>query len=257
MLIIQRVSLVALLGVILPTELIAQAEVRNANVSTQSPSLSAPPSELSAIYEMQALQQEVQMLRGIVEEQAYAMKRLKQQRLDDYLDLDKRVSELTRQQQELTEVTRTSTVATGSISAGISIVNPGVSTVMGSNSEAANTLYNQAINLLLDKQDYAGAQTRFTEYLDKYNGGQYTPNVYYWVGQIFFANGEKKAAADNFEWLISEYARHAKVPDAQFKLARIYFDQGKKKEAKEIFDKVVASNADAALLAKSFISKNY
>lgn len=43
---------------------------------------------------MQLLQQEVLQLRGMVEEQAHELKRLKQQRLDDYLDLDRRLSKV-------------------------------------------------------------------------------------------------------------------------------------------------------------------
>jgi tol-pal system protein YbgF len=247
----------------------AQAGVRSVAETQQASTL--PTVEASAIYEIQELQEEVQSLRGLVEEQAHAIKRLKQQRLDDYLDLDKRVSELVRQQQVVSSaesssaVTLTNSTATGSSAesasgAGLaspSVVTNGTTAVLGNNSQAANALYNEGISLLLDKQDYKGAQALFAEYLDRFQGGQYTPNVYYWKGQILFANGEKKAAADNFELLISEYGTHSKVPDAQFKLARIYFEQGKKGDAKIILDKVAASNTDAALLAKSFISKNY
>jgi tol-pal system protein YbgF len=254
-------SIIVFLSFILPLELTAQADVRNATGVSQASSVS----EASAVYEIQTLQQEIQSLRGLLEEQAYEIKRLKQQRLDDYLDLDKRVSELARQQQvsATTQNVAGGSVANNSVdrsvdkTGGASVITGGANAVMGNNSEAANSLYDEAIGLLLDKQDYSGAQIKFVEYLDRYQGGLYTPNVYYWTGQILFANGEKKSAADNFELLISEYPNHSKVPDAQFKLARIYFDQNKKSEAREILDKVAASDSDAALLAKSFITKNY
>jgi tol-pal system protein YbgF len=249
-LISRYVSIAILLVLLFPVTLLAQAGVREASAP---PASSSGNSSASSVYDIQALQQEVQALRGLVEEQAYAIKRLKQQRLDDYLDLDKRVSELSRQQQ----IVSPAQSLQNSIVTNPSVAVSGPDAVMGNNSEAANTLYNEAIGLLLDKQDYTGAKTKFAEYIDKYQGGQYTPNVYYWSGQILFANGEKKAAADNFELLISEYSTHSKVPDGQFKLARIYFDQGKKAEAREILDKVAVSDTDAALLAKSFISKNY
>jgi tol-pal system protein YbgF len=263
-------SISLFVALFLPVELMAQAGVRSVTDTPQANTASTV--EASAIYEIQELQQEVQSLRGLVEEQAYAIKRLKQQRLDDYLDLDKRVSELVRQQQAAASAQRSSVLATSapSVLTGTgaesaieddsvtpSVVTNGASAVLGNNSQAANTLYSEGISLLLDKQDYSGAKGVFAEYLDRFKGGQYTPNVYYWTGQILFANGEKKAAADNFELLISEYGTHSKVPDAQFKLARIYFEQGKKGDAKIILDKVAASDTDAALLAKSFISKNY
>jgi tol-pal system protein YbgF len=253
------VSIVVLIALFTPNILVAQADIRDASAQQITLSGNTATAEASSVYEIQALQQEVQSLRGSVEEQAYAIKRLKQQRLDDYLDLDKRVSELVRQQQIASAAQNPQNNATIDPLgvAGGSVVVSGPDAVIGNNSDAANTLYNEAISLLLDKQDYDGAKTKFAEYLDRYQGGQYTPNVYYWSGNILFANGEKKAAADNFELLISEYSAHSKVPDAQFKLARIYFDQGKKTEAREILDKVAASNTDAALLAKSFIGKYY
>ena len=43
-------------------------------------------------YQLQLLQQEVQELRGLVEQQSFELRQLKQQRMDDYLDLDRRRS---------------------------------------------------------------------------------------------------------------------------------------------------------------------
>ncbi|MGS2717005.1 tetratricopeptide repeat protein [Eionea flava] len=261
MLVFTRLLFAFTLCLLMPFQVLAQAEVRQASStsieSTVGATTARSTTELSAIYEIQTLQQEIQLLRGMLEEQAYEIKRLKQQRLDDYLDLDKRVSEITQQQAAASAVTtKPATITEGAVSPE-SVLVSGADAVIGNNSEVANTLYNEGISLLLNEQDYDGAQTKFTEYLDRFAGGQYTPNVYYWKGQILFANGEKQAAADNFERLISEYSAHAKVPDAQFKLARIYFDQGKKAEAREILDNVAASDSDAALLAKSFIAANY
>lgn len=230
----------------------AQAAVRD---SSSVPSPVTAPVEASAntgvVYELQALQQEVLELRGQLEQQTYELKRLKQQRLDDYLDLDKRVSVLTRQQSSLVP--------------SVPASQPGVSTGLPTtlittpivDSEQSNTLYNDAIDLLLDKQDYAGAQKKFSAYLQQYPKDKFTPNVYYWQGQILFAGTKKEEASRIFEKLITQYPTHLKVPDAKFKLARIYFDQGKKKEAKVILDDVAASGTDVAPLAKSFISKSY
>ncbi|MGB2466418.1 MAG: YbgF trimerization domain-containing protein, partial [Porticoccaceae bacterium] len=43
-------------------------------------------------YQMQVLQEEVQMLRGMVEELNYELQQLKQRQMDDYLDIDRRLS---------------------------------------------------------------------------------------------------------------------------------------------------------------------
>jgi len=66
---------------------------------TNSPSQSNSASgnantQAEFFYQMQLLQQEVQNLRGMVEQLTYEVQQLKQQRMDDYLDLDRRISEL-------------------------------------------------------------------------------------------------------------------------------------------------------------------
>jgi tol-pal system protein YbgF len=239
--------------IVISANIFAQADIRNAN---QVPEIAA---DASLVYEFQALQQEIQILRGQLEKQGYEIKRLKQQRLDDYLDLDKRITVLAEQKNALPVATiatpqeGNATPAATTTSTIGAITNP----VTAVNNEQSKTLYNDAIDLLLNKQDYTGAQTKFSEYLRLYPKGQYTPNVYYWQGQILFAGSKKEKAAEVFEKLITEYPTNLKVPDAKFKLARIYFDQGKKKQAKQILDQVAISDSDAALLAKSFISKNY
>ena len=230
---------------------VAQAEIRQSTAlgtSTTSNAEVQNRANANLVYQIQLLQQEIQELRGLVEEQAYELKRLKQQRLDDYLDLDKRVSDLTS---HLTE----KPISTASSATNKPVKQPIPATAV--NTEQGKVLYTDAINLLLNKQDYSAAQKKFTAYLEGYPQGQYVPNVYYWQAQILFANGDKKAAELLFKKLIDEHTAHSKVPDAKFKLGRIYFDQGKKDEAKILFDDVAASDTDAALLAKSFINKNY
>ncbi len=62
---------------------------------TQAPTTN-PDQLVEIFYQMQQLQQQVQVLTGMVEEANYELKRLKQQQLDDYVDLDRRVSELSQ-----------------------------------------------------------------------------------------------------------------------------------------------------------------
>lgn len=236
----------------------SQAAIRESSTSEASESVVASntPVDESLVYELQLLQSEVLSLRGQLEQQQHEIKRLKQQRLDDYLDLDKRISELVKQQSDAAAfaVQQASTV---NASGDIANLGAQSATVLPNDTPQSDALYDDAINLLLNEQNYEGAQEKFSSYLDQYPKGRYVANAYYWQGQILYAGGEKEVAAETFETLISSYPDHAKVPDAKFKLARIYFDQGDKAKAKEIFDDVAASDTDAALLAKSFISKNY
>ena len=248
----------------------------NAPVETQS-SLSPPPLNApNTAYQIQQLQREISELRGLVEEQAFNLKRLKQQRLDDYLDLDKRLSAVNQANaapiqtpSTLNSSLRNSTDQnsntlntavknnTSNSSPTITGISDSLPASASSNAEAGKKLYREAIDQLLNKQDYSGSQTSFSQYLARYPTGIYVPNVYYWQGQIYLTESNKVAAEKAFTSLVSQYQDHQKTPDAKYKLATIYFDQGKKVEARKLLNEVVASDTDASRLAKSFLANQY
>mgnify|MGYP006189534791 CR=1 FL=1 len=78
---------------------VLQAQVRVVESSPQGfgsgvaqPSM--PASAESDVYsQIRSLQEEISTLRGLVEEQAYELKQLKQLQLDNYMDLDRRLLE--------------------------------------------------------------------------------------------------------------------------------------------------------------------
>lgn len=77
----------------------AQVQVRDAATQRNGGYAQTPPpttgsTELSATMssQIEALQQEVQTLRGVVEEQAYQLKRMQAEQKDRYLDIDRRLS---------------------------------------------------------------------------------------------------------------------------------------------------------------------
>lgn len=235
----------------------AQVNVRESSPATPSanatvaspvlappPPAAEPPSSYNQAYQIQQLQQEILALRGLVEEQGFELKRLKQQRLDDYLDLDKRIGELSLTASQ-------GAVPSNTLGASRSLTG-------GSDDSAAEkALYREAIDQLLNKQDYQSAQQRFKRYLTDYPQGSYVPNVYYWQGQIYLTEANILSAQQSFSTLIDTYPDHQKTPDAKYKLATLYFDQGKKTQAKVLLDDVAASNSDASRLAKSFLANQY
>lgn len=234
-------------------------------------SFTGTPEALSApntAHQIQQLQQEISELRGLVEEQAFQLKRLKQQRLDDYLDLDRRLVELSQSKasgsNSASIPSNTTTAQSLTASSSNGSANTTVSGLAGSlpatsvnDAEEGKTLYRKAIDQLLNKQDYRGAQDNFTQYLNTYPRGEYVPNVYYWQGQIYLTDSKKTEAEKVFSKLVGQYKDHQKTPDAKYKLATIYFDQGKKTEAKTLLNEVAASDTDASRLAKSFLANQY
>ena len=261
------------------------ATVSAATVSRTGPTPSVPSPTLGAsnsatpnlAYQLQQLRQEVSGLRGLVEEQGHELRRLKQQRLDDYLDLDKRLSELSANSSaagfEQSPANNTGLAGAGLTETGLHETagsdtkesatknrqpgNTAALLVANAKASAEKALYTQAIDQLLKQQDYPAAKEKFSEYLATYPAGVYVPNVYYWQGQILLIENDKNAAAEVFKTLVDKFPDHRKTPDAKYKLATIYFDQGKQAEAKVLLDEVAAGNSDASRLAKSFLSSQY
>ena len=257
---------ILLLCAISPGELVAQtpADVRDVRPATPGTAVDVPnpikpvPAATISINEklfnqLQILQQEVLELRGQVELQSHEIKKLKQQRLDDYLDLDRRIGEISPSSTESVDQTTRSVVS--------DTLKPPVPSASVSGKfepgEDERVRYRKAIDQVLKQQDYQSAQMSFSDYLARYPKGYYTPNVYYWQGEIFLLQDETDKAVNAFTALIEQYPNHSKVYDAKYKLAKIYFRQGKKEEAKFLLEAVVQSSTDASRLAQSFLDSNY
>lgn len=197
-------------------------------------------------YQLQVLQQEVLELRGLVEEQAHELKRLKQQRLDDYLDLDRRLSGLSLG------------VVSGSSQEGQPDAE-GASTPDGQSVaalEGEGQSYRTAYDLLKQRK-VDEAVTAFTEHLNGYPTGKYAANAHYWLGEIHLLKNDLEAARQSFTTLLDSFADHRKVPDAKFKLGKVYDLMGDKAKARTLLEEVAASDADASRLAKNYLQANF
>lgn len=254
-----------LLFIALPNEVKAQrADVRDSQSATPGTAVDLPgaimpvPEAISSVNErlfnqLQILQQEVLELRGQVEQQDHEIKKLKQQRLEDYLDLDRRIGEVNKVSPQVSSHT---TGSSGNSDSSLSAVTPGITGQL-EYSEDEKERYRRAIDQVLKQQDYRSAQAGFSDYLARYPQGYYTPNVYYWQGEIFLLQDKIGEATTAFTTLVAQYPNHGKVPDAKYKLAKVYFQQGKKDDAKRLLEEVVQSAVDVSRLAQSFLDSNY
>lgn len=231
------------------------------NISASSPMMAdasgamsgQPPvatSQSELFYKVQALQQEVSELRGLVEEQGYELKRLKQQRLDDYLNLDRRLTELGGK--PVSSVPGASqggdTSSVGDSSSGGSASGPADADEMQS--------YRDAIDLVLRQKNYDQAVVAFNQYLTNFPDGRYAANSQYWLGEICLLQGDLEKSRSWFSRLLSEHPDHAKTPDAMYKLGTVYDKLGDADKARSLLNEVVANNANtnAARLASNYLS---
>jgi tol-pal system protein YbgF len=223
----------------------AQAQVVDINSVDKANSVLAP-SGGDLVYQLQQLQQEVRDLRGFLEEQQYAIRRLQQGRLDDYRNIDKRLLEL----QQTGEAPQAELVP-----AEMPIASTDLPLTVG-----AKQAYNDAY-ANIKKQDFEQAIIAFEGFVPQYPQSSYAGNAYYWLGELYVLRGDLDLAKASYMLLLEKFPSHRKVTDASYKLARVYHEQGNGEEAKVLLEKVVADNAakssGTVQLAKDFLSKNY
>jgi tol-pal system protein YbgF len=201
------------------------------------------------------LQQEVMQLRGIVEEQAHILRQVKEQNMERYIDLDRRLGTLMASPAAIAPSVdkRPASVAT-TVGA-----QPGVVAATAGEQEA----YDSAYQLVLDKR-FNDALKAFEQLLVNFPAGKYAPNSYYWVGELYqvITPQNLDASREAFSQLLGQYPDHPKVPDAMYKLGKVYFLKGNLKESREWLDKVIAeydkgANSSAADKARQFINENF
>lgn len=194
--------------------------------------------------QIRSLQDEIASLRGLIEEQAYELNKLKQLQLDNYMELDRRLSGGSRPQ-----------IADSPLPAA-PIVDTPVDSYLVEDSRSEKEIYTAAYDLL-NQRDYEAATNEFKNYLSRFPAGQYASNSCYWLGKIANQNGDYEQAKSWFAKLISDFPGTAKVPDAKYDLGRVYFNLGDKVKAKAIMQDVADGSSDAARLAKKFLRDNF
>lgn len=203
--------------------------------------VATPDIQSELYYQLQILQEEVQMLRGLVEEQSYQLQQLKQQRIDDYTDLDRRISQLSQN-------------GVGSRSSSA----PGGTAASGS--QQANgefESYSAAVDLATRQQEFDQAILALKEHLKNYPDGRYAGNAHYWLGQIYFVQGNLDAARQAFETVIQDYPNHNKAAESKYKLGQVYVRQGDRTRGRALLEEVASGNSESAPLARNFLQQNF
>ncbi|MES2673347.1 MAG: YbgF trimerization domain-containing protein [Pseudomonadota bacterium] len=243
---------VVALGSIVP---VASAQVRVIDSSPQSVRSGVNRHQESieqkteAYNQVQSLQQEVSELRSLVEEQGHELSRLKQQQLDNYVDLDRRVAILsTASKVPVAESSIESPPSPSSLSSDANVSDSGE---LGEAEE-----YKAAYDLLRQRQVDASLLA-FKQYLKKYPSGDFAGNSYYWLGEIFLLKNQLPQARESFAKLIEGFPSSNKVPDAKFKLGKVYHLMGDKIHAKSMLNEAAAGSGDSARLATQYLKDNF
>ena len=223
--------------------------------------------EAEIYQQLQQLQQEIMALRGTVEEQGHQLRQLKQQSLDRYIDMDRRLSGLSggtaAPASAPTDSVLPSAPATAPVADGSEklTVKASVASENGLTGKPSVD-YANAYSLVKSRQ-YTDAIAAFEAYVEAYPSARYTPNAWYWLGELYVAISPQNlgASAAAFQKLLADYPENGKVPAAMYKLATVYFLQDDKDKAGELLTHVIDrygnTGNSAVIKAREFLRKNY
>lgn len=115
-------------------------------------------------------------------------------------------------------------------------------------------LYMVAYERLKSKQ-YSESVNALDQYLQQYPAGRYSTHAHYWLGEVYFIQGQLDLAHEQFQWILQNAPQDQKSGDALLKVGFIQANQKKWKEAQKtlasVKDKypgtIVARLADARL----------
>lgn len=273
----------------------AQAPIEDINDPGRNASGSNAGMQAELYRQLQQLRQEIMSLRGTVEQQGHQLRQLKQQSLDRYLDVDRRLSAMGGTAAsspldgdgddpgglaagEAEGGTMTGGAAAGAsapagmaeggaaVSAGSSVSgvsNPGTSNQGEAGAMSGNPSQDYAQAYALVKaRDYDQAIEAFKAYIERYPDDRYTPNAWYWLGELY-AVGERNlaASAQAFQKLLTDYPNNGKVPAAMYKLGTVYFLQGEKQQAQQmltnVLDRYGNTGNSAVKKSREFLRDNF
>ncbi len=206
-------------------------------------------------YQLQVLQQEVQDLRGMVEEQKYRLERLARDQQEQYLDLDRRMQAVRSGSQAPASGDRPPPAGLAGAAPGPAGPGPGgLSTAASGLSE--REAYTAAFDLMKQRQ-FAASADGFRAVIQNYPNGAYTPNAFYWLGELQLAQDDAEAARQSFAQVVNLYPDHQKVPDALYKLGVVYHRLGDVPRAREFLNRVRTDfpQSSAAGLAQTYLAE--
>lgn len=211
-------------------------------------------------YQLQILQDEVMKLRGIVEEQGEQLRQLRQQRLDDYISLDRRISAIgggsVPPTQDAAGVGNAPTSSAPIDASGTPLPPVQRRTASPQEEQAYRDAY-----ALIQARRFPEARTAFKSFVEQYPDSNLAGNAHYWLGELYLQDGDSDTARTHFEVLLAQFGDNRHVPTAMFKLGRIYHQNGDDARARDILDRVAneyaGADSTAPQQAREYLQQNF
>ncbi|MDI2591604.1 tol-pal system protein YbgF [Pseudomonas sp. N3-W] len=216
--------------------------------------VSAPVSAQGELFnQLQQMQEQISRQQGVIEVLQNDVARMKQENLERYQDLDRRIGTGVAPAATPDNSSTGGNLNAPSAAAGAGAVAaqaPAASSEPGD--PAKEKLYYDAAFDLIKAKDFDKASQAFAAFLRKYPNSQYAGNAQYWLGEVNLAKGDLQGAGQAFAKVSQLYPKHAKVPDSLYKLADVERRLGHTDKVKGILQQVVSQypGTSAAQLAQ-------
>ncbi len=184
-----------------------------------------------------ALQAEVQQLRGQIEEQQHTIKGLKSRQRELYLDIDRRITRFEREGEAPAQP-----VATKPQDAEAS--SPAQTANDEQRMQQERVAYQKAFDMLRELR-YAQATAAFRSFLKEYPDGKYAHIAQYWLGEAGYAQRKFKQAVSDYEVLLQNYPNSPKRAEAMLKIGYSYYELKQMQQATAILKQLIQEYPDS------------
>jgi tol-pal system protein YbgF len=208
------------------------------------------------VLQTQELQQQVAELKGIIEEQNYQIKSLKDKQKLLYIDIDSRLVELESQNSgaQPTKVPA-QTIEKQTVVVDEDYSKTSVETNVIDNKPTLSTYqedYDSAFAHLRAGRFLESARA-FEDFIQSYPENELTDNAYYWLGESYYVKRQYPQALAAFQSLTAKFPDSSKASDSWLKIGYSYYEMDDLAKAETNLQKVVDSypNTSIARLAKN------
>jgi tol-pal system protein YbgF len=211
------------------------------------------------LLQIQRLQAEIQLLRGMVEQQQFDLEDLQRKQRDQYLDLDGRLraagSVAPPADTEAPGVQGQGPARGDAILAPrepragaggrASEAGPGPTAAPGTDRPTGEReAYRSAFDLLKQRR-YDEAVAAFNGLLARYPNGDLADNARYWLGEAYYVKRDHSAALAEFQRVLEDYPLSPKAAGSMLKIGYIQDDQRDWEKARATLEGLIARFPDS------------
>jgi len=180
-------------------------------------------------------QEEIQTLRGKVEELTHQLEQMQVRQQTMYTDLDRRIGAKSAPLPVIPPV--------GHKKAAVTATSTAIASSVPSKSAQPNVAEEQQTYQLaydlIKSEKYDQAIAALQSMLHKYPSGQFAANAHYWLGELYGLQGKNTLSATEFQTVLKQYPGSPRIADAGLKLGLIFAAELKWREAKAAFKNVI------------------